>query len=251
MMKSAIWVLISFRLPKCSIFSPDKMDREVQIPTYWPDSENSRPFSNLFAYYGCIQILNSIIRLRARFWLHFLYQDSKKKYMHNINLKRILGSSLILTSLFLTNVSLGQKYKTISDTTRLNKECGEISLEIAKLNTKLIEAKNKTVDYRSKTSSTAGDAVVTAQASKDQASVATDGNTTDTKKAVRDAKEANKKANDAKDAVSDEKKNNKKINELTAQIDQKQKLLRDLDSQRAVIMANSTSAPIALADSLP
>jgi len=170
--------------------------------------------------------------------------------MYYNNVKRILSSSLLFTGLLVTTVSYGQKYKTMSDTTRLNKEYGEISLEISKLNTKLLEEKNKTADYHSKTSSSAGDAVATAQASKDQADVATSGNTTDTKKAVTDAKEADKKANDAKDAVSDEKKNNKKIKELTAQIDQKQKLLRDLDSQRAAIMASSSSLPVSVADSV-
>jgi len=170
--------------------------------------------------------------------------------MYYNNVTRILSSSLLFTGLLVTTVSYGQKYKTMSDTTRLNKEYGEISLEISKLNTKLLEEKNKTADYHSKTSSSAGDAVATAQASKDQADVATSGNTTDTKKAVTDAKEADKKANDAKDAVSDEKKNNKKIKELTAQIDQKQKLLRDLDSQRAAIMASSSSLPVSVADSV-
>src|ERR1700733_4838758 len=102
-------------------------------------------------------------------------------YMNYVNIKRIVSSSFILTGLLITTVAHGQKYKTMSDTTRLNKEYGEISLEVAKLNTKLIEEKNKTADYHSKTSSTAGDAVATAQASKDQADVATSGNTTDTK----------------------------------------------------------------------
>jgi hypothetical protein len=171
-------------------------------------------------------------------------------YMNYKKIKRIISTAFVLTGLLFTTVAYGQKYKTMSDTTRLNKEYGEISLEVSKLNTKLLEEKNKTADYHSKTSSSAGDAVATAQASKDQADVATSGNTTDTKKAVTDAKEADKKANDAKNAVSDEKKNNKKIKELTAQIDQKQKLLRDLDSQRAAIMANSSSSPVALADSV-
>ena len=65
---------------------------------------------------------------------------------------------------------------------------------------------------------------------------------------MTDAKAADKKANDSKDAVSVEKKNNKKIKELTAQIDQKQRLLRDLDSQRAAIMGSSLP-PAPLADS--
>jgi hypothetical protein len=170
--------------------------------------------------------------------------------MNYIYIKRIAGTSLILTLLFLTNVVRGQKYKSMSDTTRLNKEYGAISLEMSKLNTKLIEEQNKTADYHSKTSSSAGDAVATAQVSKDQAAVATNGNTADTKKAVSDAKDADKKANNAKNAVSDEKNNNKKINQLTAQIEQKQKLLRDLDSQRAAIMAGSMTIVTPLLDSV-
>jgi hypothetical protein len=169
--------------------------------------------------------------------------------MISTQFKRILGTSLILAGLFVTTAAHAQKYKTMADTTRLNKEYGEISLEISKLNTKLQAEKNKTADFHSKTSSTAGDAVATAQASKDQADVATNGNTSDTKKAVTDAKAADKKANDSKDAIADEKKNGKKINELNAQIDQKQKLLRDLDSQRAAIMANSLPVAVAVPDS--
>ena len=165
-------------------------------------------------------------------------------------IKRILSTSFFLTALFITTAAHAQKYKTLADTTRLNKEYGEISLEISKLNTKLQEEKNKTADFHSKTSSTAGDAVATAQASKDQADVATNGNTSDTKKAVSDAKAADKKANDSKDAIADEKKNGKKINELNAQIEQKQRLLRDLDSQRAAIMAGVASLPVPLADSV-
>jgi hypothetical protein len=161
--------------------------------------------------------------------------------MINASTRPILSASLVLAAIFSTGMVYGQQYKTMSDTTSLNKKYGEISLEIAKLNTKLIEEKNKTADYHSKTSSTAGDAVSTGQASKDQADVATSGNTTDTKKAVKDAKEADRKANDAKDAISDEKKNNKKIAQLTAEIDQKEKLLRDLDTQRAAIMAGSSA----------
>jgi uncharacterized coiled-coil DUF342 family protein len=164
------------------------------------------------------------------------------------HLKPILSTSFILTMLITTMAAHAQKYKTLSDTTKLNKEYGEISLEISKLNTKLQEEKNKTADFHSKTSTTADDAVSTAQASKDQADVATNGNTSDTKKAVKNAKEADKKANDSKDAIADEKKNTKKINELNAQIEQKQKLLRDLDSQRAAIMANYQ--PVAMTDSV-
>jgi hypothetical protein len=164
--------------------------------------------------------------------------------MNYFKMNHIRNTSIILAAIFLTNIAHAQKYKTMADTTRLNKEYGEISLEASKLTTQLIEEKNKTVDYRSKTSSTTGDAINTAEASKNQAAVATSGNTTDTKKAVKDAKEADRKANDEKHAMADEKKNIKKINELTAQIDQKQRLLRDLDSQRAAIMGGAVPAAV-------
>ena len=108
------------------------------------------------------------------------------------------------------------------------------------MNSRLIEEKNKTVDYHSRSTSSAGDAASTAEASKVQANVATNGSTKDTKKAVKDAKIADKKANNAKDALADENSNSKIIRQLTAKIDQKQKLLRDLDSQRAAIFAGAT-----------
>jgi len=158
--------------------------------------------------------------------------------MNNISFKPFLICVLASSTLLLSVSAQGQQYKTMADTTRLNKKYGEISLEISKLNTKLIEEKNKTDNFHSKSASSASEAVSTGQASRNQAEVATNGNTTDTKKAVKDAKEADSKANDAKNAVADEKSNNKKINQLTAQIEQKQKLLRDLDSQRAAILAS-------------
>jgi hypothetical protein len=164
--------------------------------------------------------------------------------------KIYLVCGLAFSSLLFAASAQGQQYKTMADTARLNKKYGEISLEISKLNTKLIEEKNKTDEFHSKTTSSADDAVATGQASKKQADVATNGNTKDTKKAVKDAKEANNKANDAKDAVSDEQSNSKKIRQLTAQIEQKQKLLRDLDSQRAAIFAGYSPVPVNVSDSV-
>jgi hypothetical protein len=145
----------------------------------------------------------------------------------------VLAGCAILFSL----TADAQKYKSLSDTTRLNKEYGEISLDISKLNSRLISEKNKTAEFQQKSSSTAGDAVTSGQNSKNQAAEATNGNTTDTKKAVRDAKRADRQANDAKDAAADEKKNSRRIDELTAKIEKKQKQLDKLDIQRATIMA--------------
>ena len=153
-------------------------------------------------------------------------------------MKQLLFTSFVLSALLISTNSHAQKYKTMADTTKLNKEYGEISLEISKLNTRLLEEKNKTDNFHSKSTSTAEYATTSGQASKDQADVATSGNTSDTKKAVKDAKEADKRANNSKDAMADEKKNTKKINELNAQIEKKQRILRDLDSQRRAIMGH-------------
>lgn len=170
--------------------------------------------------------------------------------MFLLNKRWNLTGFLILGTLFFYGPVSAQKYKTVSDTTRLNKEYGKISLDLSKLNTKLIAEKNKTVDYQSKTISTEKDAVSSGQNSKDQAATATSGNTTDTKKAVRDAKRADREANDAKNAAKDEKKNNQRIKDLTAQIAKKQKALDELDSQKAAIMAQVKGIQ-PLRDSLP
>jgi hypothetical protein len=150
---------------------------------------------------------------------------------------RIFAGALACMGLLFQGSAQAQKYKTLSDTAKLNKEYGEISLDISKLNTKLITEQNKTADFQSKSISTAQDAVTSGQTSRDQASVATDGNTTDTKRAVHDAKKADQKANNAKDAVSDEKNNSKKITELNSKIAKKRQELAELDTQRAAIMA--------------
>ena len=162
--------------------------------------------------------------------------------MINFKNMRILVCALAFSTILFVGSVQAQKYKTLSDTVKLNKEYGEITLDIAKLNSKLIAEKNKTVDLQNKTSSTASEAVTSAQDSKNQAAAATSGNTTDTKQAVKDAKKADRKANDAKDAVADEKNNNKRIKKLTDQIEKKQKNLTDLDQQRAIIMLQLTPA---------
>lgn len=137
---------------------------------------------------------------------------------------------------FISENAQAQKYKKLSDTTKLNKEYAEVSLDIANLNSKLAREKRKTAGYQSNTSSSSDIAVSSAQRSKDQAAVATNGNTSDTRRAVRDAKRANRKANRAENAESEERDNSKNIIRLQAQIDKKQARLNDLDMQRAAIM---------------
>jgi hypothetical protein len=164
-----------------------------------------------------------------------------------------IAAGILFCSAFLAPSQdiMAQKYTTISDTTGLNKEYGKVKLEKEKLMVKLTEEKNKTADYQSKSSSTAVNAAATAEDSKSQAAIATNGNTSDTEKAVKDAKRANRRANDAKDAVADEKNSNKRIAKLTDQINEKQKQLDDLDRQRnAILNQYSGNLPVTVKDSV-
>ena len=137
-----------------------------------------------------------------------------------------------------------QRYKSIADTAKLNKEYNQTTKDIADLNTKLTAYNNKTAGYQDKASSSQQAAMSADQASKEQASAAAGGNIKDVKKELRKAKEANNDANDARDAASNEKANQKEINKLTEQISKKNKKLADLDQQRTAILSQTTAAPV-------
>jgi len=152
----------------------------------------------------------------------------------------ILTGLLLCFGLFFISEDVhAQKYKKLSDTTRLNKEYAQVSLDIANLNSKLISEKNKAADYQSDANSAADRAASSAQKSKDQAATATNGNTSDTRRAVKQAKRANRRANHAKDARADERDNSSRITKLQDQIDKKQKRLSELDKQRDYLMSKS------------
>ncbi len=136
-----------------------------------------------------------------------------------------------------------QKYKTAADTLKLNKEYSDVSLEISKLNVKLVEAKNRTAGYDSKTLYTAQSATNSAQASKSDAATATNGNLSDAKTAMKQAKKANNDAKDAKNAKDDQSDNIKEIDKLTAKIQEKKLVLADLDRQKAAIIALNPPPP--------
>jgi len=164
--------------------------------------------------------------------------------MINFNTFKVLACVFTFGSICLfTQTASAQKYKTADDTVKLNKEYGEVTLDIAKLKAKLVEEKNKTYGYQTKSTSTAQDAVSSAQYSKQTAATATDGSVSSAKKAMKQAKKANNQANDAKDAKEDQEKNVRKIADLQEKIEKKQAVLTDLDKQRADIMLRLTPAP--------
>jgi len=145
--------------------------------------------------------------------------------------------ALTLCMFAFSGIVSAQKYKTAADTLKLNKEYSDVSLEISKLNVKLIEAKDKTAGYDSKTLYTAQSATNSAEVSKSDAATATDGKLTDAKTAMKQAKKADKDAKDAKNAKDDQSNNIKDIDKLTAKIQEKKLVLADLDRQKTAIIA--------------
>ena len=128
-----------------------------------------------------------------------------------------------------------QKYKSASDTVKLNKEWVEVSNDIAGLTSELTIAQNNLPEYKSKADKAQTDAQNTAQKSSDQAYKATNGDLGDAKKAKKKAKKALNDAEDANDANNNTKKQQKKIDKLTTQLEKKQKKLQELEEMRDAI----------------
>lgn len=137
--------------------------------------------------------------------------------------------------LFATLPAASQKYKSASDTAKLNKELVEVSNEIAELTAALTIAQNNLPGYVSKAAKAQTDAQGTAQQSSDQAYKATNGDLGDAKNAKKKAKKALNDAEDASDAKNNIKKQEKKIDKLTTQLQKKQKALQELEEMRTAI----------------
>lgn len=150
---------------------------------------------------------------------------------------KVVAFAITLTAIFFTQSVSAQKYQTATDTVKLNKEYGDVNLELAKLKANLIEEQNKTSGYQSKSTSTADDAAISAQRSKETASNATDGNEADAKAALKQARKASNQAGDAQDAKNNQTNNGNKIEALQEKISKKQAALDDLAKQKADILA--------------
>jgi len=162
--------------------------------------------------------------------------------MIKFNTIKSLALTFAFSAILLTQTVFAQKYKTAADTIKLNKEYGEIALDIAKLNTNLIEQQNKTAGYQSKATSTASDAATAAQNSKKTAATATDGSLSDANAAMKQARKANNDANYALDAKNDVANNVKEIIKINEKIAKKQAILAYLAQQKATILSSSTSS---------
>ncbi|HEU4903228.1 MAG TPA: hypothetical protein VFT06_10560 [Flavisolibacter sp.] len=131
--------------------------------------------------------------------------------------------------------AFSQKYKSASDTVKLNKEWVDVSNDIAKLTSELTIAQNNLPGYHSKAVDAVADAQTSAQKSSDQAYKATNGDLGDAKTAKKKAKKALNDAEDADDAKGNVKNQDKKIDKLTSQLQKKQKQLTELEEMRSAI----------------
>ena len=138
---------------------------------------------------------------------------------------------MFLFGLLCTIASLplvAQKYKTASDTIKLNKEYVEVANEVAELTAKLTVAQNNLPGYHSKSEKAVHNAQETAQKSSDQAHKATNGDLDDAKSAKKKAKKALNDAEDAGDAKEDVKDQEKKIDKLTTELQKKQRIFEQI-----------------------
>ncbi|RYZ56484.1 MAG: hypothetical protein EOO14_12275 [Chitinophagaceae bacterium] len=150
-------------------------------------------------------------------------------------MKRNLLFLLAVTCLMASLPAAAQKYKSASDTVKLNKELVKVSNEVAELTAELTIAQNNLPGYVSKAAQAKTDASVTAQQSSDQAYKATNGDLADARSAKKKAKKALNDAEDVSDANDDTSKQKKKIDKLTVQLQKKQRALLELEEMRTTI----------------
>ncbi|MDB5207090.1 MAG: hypothetical protein JWR72_2165 [Flavisolibacter sp.] len=150
-------------------------------------------------------------------------------------MKKIMffGSAMLLMMVSLPAIS--QKYKSASDTVKLNKEWVDLSNDIAKLQAEVTIAQNNLPGYNSKVSDKVSDAQTAAQQSSDQAYKATNGDLGDAKDANKKAKKALNEAEDAQSAKDKAKDQEKKIDKLNSELQKKQKKLAELEQMRTTI----------------
>ena len=143
----------------------------------------------------------------------------------------ICFAALTMTGL----TAYSQKYKTVEDTARLNKEYVKVNNDIADLNAKLSIAQNNLPGYKSKAIDAGTDAQNAAVTSSDQSSKAIDGNVRDARKAKRKAKKAYKEAKDSRSATGNVSEQESRITKLTLQINRKHQRLQELEVMRQAI----------------
>jgi hypothetical protein len=141
-----------------------------------------------------------------------------------------------LLALLFSGISVySQKYKTIQDTSKLNKEYVNVRNDIVELTAKLTIAQNDLPGYQSKAKDANSDAANSASASSDQASKATNGSVHDARTAKRKAKKAYNEAKDSRSAKSKVNDQENKITRYKLELKKKQQRLEELDVMRLAI----------------
>jgi chromosome segregation ATPase len=150
-------------------------------------------------------------------------------------MKKNIRYFYLLALLCVVLPAFSQKYKTVEDTAKLNKEYVKVLNDIAELNAKLTIAQNDLPGYQAKAKDANDDAATAAAASSDQASKATNGSVKDAKKAKRKANKAYGEAKDSKSAKGKLSDQENKITRYKLDIKKKQQRLEELDIMRTAI----------------
>jgi hypothetical protein len=156
--------------------------------------------------------------------------------MTKFKTNKLITVAIAFTAILSTQSLFAQKYKTVADTVKLNKAYGEVTLDISKLNTDLIEEQNKTPEYQAKSDLTAQNAETSAEYSKQTALIASDGHFADIKAAMKQSQKANNEAKNAMDAKNNQADNLDKIDKINIKIAKKQAELVELNGQKADII---------------
>ena len=148
---------------------------------------------------------------------------------------------LLFLIMMITGIqAYSQKYKTVEDTARLNREYVKVTNDIAELNAKLAIAQNNLPGYKSKAIEAGTDADIAANKSVDQAYKVTNGDVGDARKAKRKARKAYREAKDSRSASNNVSSQESKITKLTLQINRKEQRLKELEVMRLAIAAKFT-----------
>lgn len=144
---------------------------------------------------------------------------------------------LILTA----STVFSQKYKTIEDTARLNKEYVNVRNDLASLKAKLSIAENDMAGYQSKAKDADYDAEKAANASSNQAEKATNGSVSDARSAKRRSKKAYREAKDSREAKSRLSNHEDRVTRYKLDIKKKEQRLEELDLMRIGIATKITA----------
>ena len=150
-------------------------------------------------------------------------------------MKIYIYTTLLLVTMLATFGASAQKYRTVADTNKLNKEYLDVSKDIASLTLKLSEAQDDLPGIVAKAANAESSAQSAAESSSSRADKVSEGSVKDAKRAKKSAKTAYKKAKTSQSANSSVKRQEKKIEQLSKQLAKKQKRLQELTEMRTTI----------------